>query len=218
MLIGSYQVADVLMLVGCIAPIALYFLTLGLVNSHGRPCLVSARSDFLSLTIALVPLLIWTLPVLAQARAWWLLALGAAAAALGFVWMLPRSGDGFVIYNIAEPRGHRLLDETLTSLGWRGGWRDRVWTRDDGRLTIRLSGIAILRNVSIHVESSDGAARAQLQRLERELSARLRDIAQLPSSMGVCLVLIGAAMLIAPVSMLSRHIDDLVEVMSHLLG
>ncbi len=218
MLIGSYQVADVLMLVGCVAPIAMYFLTLGLVNSHGRPCLVSARSDFLSLTIALIPLFIWTLPVLAQVRAWWLLAAGAGAAALGFFWMLPRAGDGFVIYNIAESRCRRLLEETLTALSWRGRWHDRVWFSDDGSFTIRISGIAALRNASIHVEAADSLGPARMQQLETELSARLRDVAQLPSSMGVCLVLIGAAMLIAPVSMLSRHIDDLVEVMSHIIG
>ena len=217
MLIGSYQVADVLMLVGCVAPIAVYFLTLGLVNSHGRPFLVSARSDFLSLSIALAPLFIWTLPVLAQTRAWWLLAAGGAVAALGFAWMLPRAQDGFVVYNIAEPRCRRLLADALEAMGWHGRWLGSEWFSQDGATTIRLIGIGVLRNVSIHVRS-DAPRADKLPRLERELSSRLREVTQLPSSTGVCLVLIGAALLIAPVSMLSRHIDDLVEVMSHILG
>ena len=65
MLANGYQVVDVLMLVGNVAPVAIYFLTLGLVNSHSRPYLTTSRSDFLSLTIVLIPLFLWPLPGLA---------------------------------------------------------------------------------------------------------------------------------------------------------
>src|SRR5690554_989144 len=119
---GAYQVADVLMLVLCIGPVAVYFLTLGLVNSHSRPWMISSRSDFVSLTVVLIPLLIWPLPILANERHWWLLLPALAVLGFAFVRMLPSSRAGYVIYNISETRCRRLLEDSLRSLGWHGHW------------------------------------------------------------------------------------------------
>jgi hypothetical protein len=217
MLSGNYQVVDVLMLVGNVAPIALYFLTLGLVNSHARPCLVTARADFVALTGVLVPVLLWPVPSLAHGRAIWLLAAGFFLAALLFVYMLPRRHAGFVIYNVAEQRCARLLEDAMAALGIRGDWTGSVWRSVDGSVAIHLRTFSLLRNVSLNIEVSDDPA-ALSTSLETQLTARFSQIAQLPSTMGACLVMVGVVLMILPMWMMGRHIHDLVDAMSHLFG
>jgi hypothetical protein len=100
----SYQVVDVLMLVANVAPVALYFLVLGLVNSHARPYLITSRSDFIVLTSVLVPVLMWPVPGFAQAGMIWILVVGLCMALAVFLWLLPSQHAGFVVYNISESR------------------------------------------------------------------------------------------------------------------
>jgi len=216
MLFGSYQVVDVLLLVGNVAPVALYFLALGLVNSHSRPYLISRRADFVALTIVLVPVIFWPLPRFIQSGAWWpLIPSGCLLAGL-FFWMLPRAGDGFVVYNIAEAKFTRALEGSLAAIGRSGAWEGKTWRSDCGRLTLHVRGFAVLRNVTLHVEGAD--AEAFCCELGGELNYRLASIAQLPSSTGAGLVLIGLALMILPMWTVSRHIDDLVDAMLHLFG
>lgn len=218
MLATGYQVVDVLMLVGNVAPVALYFLTLGLVNSHSRPYLTSSRSDFLALTVVLIPLLLWPLPSLAGLHAWWPLAGGIALAAALFIRMLPRRSAGFVVYNISEIACQRSLEQSLSDLGIRGEWEGRSWRSDCGRLVVQLRKFALLRNVSINLEFRDGEDQRLTADLQQNLAARLARIAQLPSTMGASLVLLGVFLLILPMWMVGRHIQDLVDAMSHLFG
>ncbi len=219
MLAGSYQVVDVLLLVGSVAPVALYFLFLGLVNSHARPYLVSSRADFLSLTIVLVPVLIWPVPTLAASGAGWLAAFPAVIAGGAFCWMLPRAGGGFVIYNISEPRCLGLLRHAMTHLGWAGAWNENVWTSTNGEMKVTVSAFSLLRNVTVHLETPTGADRSrEFADLQAALEPRLAGISQLPSTMGACLVVLGVGLMILPMWMVTRHIDDLVDAMSRLFG
>ena len=218
MLATGYQVVDVLMLVGNVAPVALYFLTLGLVNSHSRPYLTSSRSDFLALTVVLIPLFLWPLPGLAGLHAWWPLAGGLALALALFLRMLPRRDAGFVVYNISENTCRRCLDHALASLGLTGQWDGRSWHSSCGRVSVQLRKFALLRNVSINLEIPDPADQVLIPQLAARLASRLERIAQLPSTMGASLVLLGVVLLVLPMWMVGRHIHDLVDAMSHLFG
>jgi hypothetical protein len=218
MLIGDYQVVDVLLLVGNVAPIALYFLALGLVNSHSRPYLISRRADFIALTSVLVPVLLWPVPGFVQAGYWWALLIAGGLAGAMFTWMLPKSGDGFVIYNIAESRCERLLDDSLTATGLSGSWEGKTWRSECGSIAIHIRGFALLRNVTLHVEKTGPRADRLFQTVAAQLQHRLSNVAQLPSTMGAGLVLVGLALMILPMWTVSRHIDDLVDAMSHLFG
>lgn len=218
MLAGNYQVVDVLMLVGSTAPVALYFLVLGLVNSHRRPYLISSRADFIALTSVLVPVLLWPVPTLARAGLMWLLLVGLALAAVLFVWMLVTAGEGFVIYNVSEGRCVRLLEESLRRLGLTGRWRGRTWRADSGNVTIHLRGFSLLRNVTLHIDVQAGDHAHTVRRLGAELDRRLASVAQLPSTMGACLVTIGIALMILPMWMVGRHIHNLVDAVSYLFG
>ncbi|MEE8386621.1 MAG: hypothetical protein V3S01_11975 [Dehalococcoidia bacterium] len=218
MLAGNYQVLDVLMLVGNTAPIALYFLVLGLVNSHSRPCLITSRTDFLTLTCVLMPVLLWPLPALVRSDLAWLLLLGLLLVVALFFWMLLTTGTGFVIYNISEVRCIRLLEGALRHLGMTGHWVGQTWRADSGALCIHLRKFALLRNVTLHVEAPGPQASRLVGELGAELDRRLASVAQLPSTMGACLVVIGVGLMILPMWMVGRHIHDLVDAMSHLLG
>ncbi len=219
MFAGSYyEVTDVLMLVACVAPVALYFLTLGLVNSHSRPWLVSSRSDFVSLTIALFPLLVLPIPAFVQSQMWWLLVVAIVLAGLVFRWMLPSSRAGFVIYNISESKCRQLVDRSILQLGWDGQWKDQAWLSDTGQLTVLVRGFSLLRNVTIHIESPRGGHVAEFHALAAEMQKRLQAVSQLPSTTGACLVVLGLGLMILPMWMVSRHINELVDAVTHIFG
>lgn len=224
-----YPAVDTLIMVANVAPIALYFLILGLVNSHARPYLISSRSDFIALTIALAPVLMWPVPSFVQAGMVWPLIVGLLLAAAAFFLLLPRHDAGFVIYNISEARCMRIVGEAMRRLGLRGRWDGGTWRSEGDDFRVHLGKVAMLRNVTLHIDAepartTDGAAddpaktSTLVDQLGAELSLRLKSVSQLPSAMGTCLVMIGVAIMIVPMWMVSRHIDDLVDAMSHLFG
>lgn len=211
----TLQIVDVMMMVVNVAPIALYFLILGLVNSHARPYLITSRSDFIALTIALAPVLMWPLPSFLQAGAMWPLVAGLVIALIVFLMLVPRSNAGFVIYNISEARCMRILNEAIADMGLTGRWDGPAWRGERGVPSFHLSKIALLRNVTIHIERDSEAFAA---RLHAELTERIKAVSQLPSAMGACLVMVGAAIMLVPMWMVGTHIDDFVDAMGHLFG
>ncbi len=217
-LTGHFDVVDVLMLVANVAPVALYFLVLGLVNSHARPYLITSRSDFIILTSVLIPVLMWPVPSLAGYGTWWPLIVGACLALAVFLWMLPSAAAGFVIYNVSESRCIRFVSDTLRTLGLRGRWEGNTWLCDSGTVTIHVSHFELLRNVTLHLTIRDPDRQALTDAIAREMTNRLATVSQLPSTMGVCLVIIGVSMMIVPMWMVGHHIHDLVDAMSHIFG
>jgi len=205
-----------LVFVALVAPIAIYFLFLGLVNSHSRPCLVSSRADFTSLTIVMLPLLIAPMPALARASMWWLLALEIVLAGWAFFAILPGRLDGWVIYNISAVRCRATIDAALQELGWSGRWAGDTWRGGPGEL--HLTSLPLLRNVTVHVQLNGGGAAGHVADLDRTLQRRLMRVEQLPSTTGACLLLVGVALLTLPIWMMGRHIQDVVEAMVHLFG
>ncbi len=159
------------------------------------------------------------MPAFVQSGAWWALAAGVAIAAAAFAYLLPRRNAGFVIYNITEARCVRLLDDSLRVCGRSGAWQGHTWIADDSRCEIHVRSFALLRNVSLHVECADSDTANEITHaLYTELHRQLDGFAQLPSAMGAGLVLLGLTLMTLPMWMVSRHIDDLVDAMSHLFG
>lgn len=206
-------------LVASLAPVAAYFLFLGLVNSRAQPCLISARSDFVALTVVFGPLLIWPAPALLSYGVAGLVAVTVGfGVAFGLFWRLLPAGDaGWVVYNISTNRLHRLVGASFDALGWE--WR-RVENRYElpGRsLVMSVSGYAFLRNATIQTESlAGGVDGAGLARFRSQLDAQLRAQELLPSLSGSCMLLLGVGVLIVPLWMMSRHMDVIVELMQRL--
>lgn len=215
---SNYEVVDILMLVGNVLPLAVYFLVLGLVNSHARPFLISSRSDFLALTSVLLPVLIWPVPDFIRGGLYLLLLVGMLLAGLVFLYLLPARHAGFVVYNISRSRCLKLLEQSIRSLGLEGRWQGSVFTTDDLSLSMEVREFSILHNVALHMECRSDRARLSVHELGADLDRRLHTVSQLPSTMGAGLVLVGVSLLILPMWMVGRHIHDLVDAMTHLFG
>jgi hypothetical protein len=207
-----------------VAPIGLYFVTLGLVNSHARPHRVSSRADFIALTCVLVPVLCWPIPALAGARLWWLLAAGMGLAAVLFLRLLPDRDAGWVIYNISEGRWRQALQNAARSVGLAGEWTGRCWQDRERGLRIEYGTIPLLRNVSVRVLTGTDAAgpgglpRERLARLEQALDRHLGRFEQLPSASGALLLTLGVAVMILPLWVLGRHAPDVAAAVARLFN
>ncbi|MEE8169879.1 MAG: hypothetical protein V3T70_04965 [Phycisphaerae bacterium] len=191
-----------------VAPIALYFVTLGLVNSHGRPLRISQRSDFIALATVSVPLLVWPVPALIIGHAWGALLAAAVLSVVGFSRWLPSRDRGWVIYNISEAAGRRILDAAARDVGLRGGWHGQCWREDSGRTVFEYGALTVLRNVSVELRPDGGSHAPFHEALAAAVDRRLERIHQLPSTAGACLLTIGVALITVPLWILGRHAPD----------
>ncbi|MCB9854955.1 MAG: hypothetical protein H6818_04650 [Phycisphaerales bacterium] len=219
-MIAEGQIAySVLMLIGSAGPVAIYFLSLGLVNCHARPCLISARSDFIALSVVLAPLLLWSLPVAIQFGSGWMLGLAAIVLAVIFRKLVPGRNEGFVLYNVSRQIGHELIQATLSNK--EAAFRresETAWVSLDGRVRVTASTFALLRSVSIQVEGESRQIASAARRLRDGLERNLSRVEQLPSAVGAGLVLAGVGIAVVPMWLVTRHIQDLVEVVASLFG
>lgn len=200
-----------------IVPLALYFLTLGLVNCHARPLRVSSRSDFIALTTVIIPLLFWPVPSLVVNRLWWLIGLEAVAAVWFFAKLMPRAEAGWVVYNISEGRWRSAWDSAAASAGLNGGWHGRTWRDEHGGLQIAYTGIPLLRNISVEATFQNDAAASRLTNATDRLDRHLARIEQLPSTTGACLWVLGIALMLMPLWILGRHAHDVASALARLL-
>lgn len=89
---------------------------------------------------------------------------------------------------------------------------------DDGSLRIELRPFPLLHNVAIHVEPAGSKGEALVPQIGMEIDRQLSTVSQLPSNMSAGMVLAGVTLLLLPMWMVSRHVDDLVDAMLHLFG
>ncbi|MDM8004789.1 MAG: hypothetical protein QUV05_01365 [Phycisphaerae bacterium] len=208
---ASDQVVFVLQLVLALGPLAVYFLGLGLVNSQAHPCMVPARTDFVVLTIALVPLIMG--PVLAMVKfgGWWPLAVASVAAAVFVGVLLPRRNSGWVIYNTSLPQCRRLLYRACRRLGLSAEGNDEQVQIAEIGLTVFLTALPVLRNVTLSLRTQSGrhgeGDQAVVRRLMDTLEGEIQEESMLPSPAGASMVVIGAAMLAVPMWFFFHHVD-----------
>ena len=201
-----------------IAPIALYFLVLGLLNSQPRPRLVSGRNDFIALTLVFVPMLVWPVPLLLAHNLWPLLLVGLLALAAAFLALLPAKRSSWVIYNITEPRCRRHLEHALACLHPDYRRRDGGYWIPSHQLSIHVASFAPLRNVTLYIRlNRKNPPVVILDRLRDNLEAQLHVLGLLPSPTGACLLLVGVLLLMLPLWMINHHADVIVEAITHLL-
>jgi hypothetical protein len=207
---SSDQVTFVLQLVLALGPLAIYFLGLGLVNSQAHPCMVPARTDFVVLTVAVVPMVMGPVVALVDLGGWWP-AFVAGLVAVGFIAsMLPRRNSGWVVYNTSLPQCRRLLCRACHRLGLSAeGGEDQVHVPEAG-LTVMLSSLPVLRNVTLSMRtppSEDNKGDAIVRRLMDTLEHEIRQETMLPSPAGASMVVIGATMLAVPMWFLFNNVD-----------
>jgi len=197
-----------------IAPVALYFIILGLVNSQSRVHVVSVRRDWLGLMLVFFPVLMW--PVLWLSSAGWVL---WAALALVFgvsvVFLAaPSKWSGWVVYNCDRERVRRELELALKGLGLgcQDG-EDRLAVPDRGA-ELEISEFRLLRNVTVNVNGGD---REFSDQVGRALERRMTGLETEPGFSAVGMLVSGTVLLILPLSMMVDHIDAFVKVVSDLI-
>ena len=208
-----------------IGPIAVYFLTLGVLNAQSRPQLLSGRADFVLLAVVFFPIGLWALLLMVNLP-WIVLASAGIAAALGFYWMMPRRQSSWVVYNVSPEGFLRALGRALNAMGHRD--RDEgadstgrpVWTVPALGLRIRVSPFPLLQNVTCLFERTDGLAIApeQVEPLRSRLHEQLGRTSALPSASAACFILIGTVMLSTPLLMMANHMDAIVKVVRSLFA
>ncbi|MBN1346913.1 MAG: hypothetical protein JXQ73_29760 [Phycisphaerae bacterium] len=214
------QAVFLLRLVINVAPVAVYFLALGLVNTQARPRLVSGRSDFIALTLVFVPVLVWPVPLLIKYQLWWVVVAALCLGGAVFWWLLPQRLSNWVVYNITERRCRRMLSEALARMGLAATEDEQGLTVTSANLRIDLAGFGLLNNVTLYFSPLHGKHldAARLHRLRAELDDRLNTVSLLPSPTGACLVMLGVGLLIVPLWMMSQHMNAIVEIFTRLLS
>lgn len=210
---SSPQQIDVAIRIATVsAPVAMYFLILGLLNSRRRPQILSGRLDFALLVAALSPLII--VPALhAVGVSAVSVSLSIAAVAAGISLLAPR-GSTWVVYNIAPPQAKRAVRQALGNM--RRTWQmdGDVFELDHDQGRLRLSSFPMLRNVSVRFSGS----RELSAELERELSAVLADIPAETEPATVALLLVATGMMLAPLAFAANHAGEIVRILTDLLN
>jgi len=210
-LLGSEQLAWSMRIATVVLPVAVYFFILGLLNSRKTPQLLTGRRDFVLMIAALSPLLL--LPLVEALRPWPLAAAVALAGAVGAVALLAPRGQNWVVYNLPADQARQIIARTLEQLGV-GHQVQGSSFRLDGSARLRISGFPLLRNVSLYLE---GGRDDLGKRLEDQLARTLATVPAETTPMGVSLLLVATAMLVAPLAMVAHRVPEIVRILADLL-
>jgi hypothetical protein len=214
---SNAQVILVLKLALNIAPPALYFVILGLVNSQSRPNLITSRRDWLALMVVFFPVMLY--PALWLATAGYIFAgsIAIILAMIGIYLSLPRFDSGWVVYNCSRINVIRSLLSAIDDLGL------ACELRSDNRIylpvqdiELGLSGLPLLRNTTVSITSGSNASET-IQEIEASFRRRLEGIECVMNPSGPAMLLAGTTMLVLPLLMMVHHMDAFVRVVSDFL-
>ncbi|HOD81414.1 MAG: hypothetical protein BWX88_02731 [Planctomycetes bacterium ADurb.Bin126] len=211
MLLGNEQLVWSMRIATVVLPVAVYFFILGLLNSRKTPQLLTGRRDFVLMIAALSPLLL--LPLVEALRPWPLAAALALAGAVGAVALLAPRGQNWVVYNLPADQARQIIARSLEQLGV-DYQRQGASFRLDGSARLRVSGFPMLRNVSLYLE---GGRDDLGKRLEDQLTRTLATVPAETTPMGVSLLLVATAMLVAPLAMVAHRVPEIVRILADLL-
>lgn len=211
MLLANEQLVWSMRVATVVLPVAAYFFILGLLNSRKTPQLLTGRRDFVLMIAALSPLLL--LPLVEALRPWPMAAALALAGAVGAVALLAPRGQNWVIYNLPLEQARRIVARALEQLGVSAEPQGASF-RVDGNARLRISGFPLLRNVSLYLE---GGHNDLGKRLESQLSRTLASVPAETTPMGVSLLLVATAMLVAPLAMVAHRVPEIVRILADLM-
>lgn len=212
-LASSVQLDLSLQVAAVVAPVAAYFLVLGLLNSRPHPQLLRGRRDFAVLVAALCPLFV--LPTLAwmSSSPVWLAA--AAVAGAGLIAVLAPPKRSWVLYNITAAQARDAVDGALRAAEIDCRKQGGAFLLAGGEAKLTLAAFPLLRNVSLRLE---GAVQEETSsRFEAALQRRLQAIPAETAPMTMALLLVATGMLAAPLAMVAPRVPEIVRIISDVL-
>ncbi|MCK4625773.1 MAG: hypothetical protein KAV00_10715 [Phycisphaerae bacterium] len=213
-MLGSEQMSLTIQVAVIVAPVAVYFLLLGLLNSQPNPQIISARSDFILLNAAFAP--VFCVPVLNYfAASVWAIPAVIGMLLAGAVALAPRRASNWVVYNITLPAALRAAERSLMAMGEPFDRRNRSILLKGKDLVLKFSAMPLLRNVSISVEGDDATDFGK--KFEGLITAQLEGIPTVATPMAVTFLLIATAMLITPVGLLADRMPEMVRIITDLI-
>lgn len=201
-----------------IAPIAGYFLTLGVVNSQACPRLVSGRRDFLVLTGTFLPIVFWPLAAVFNSFGWQVVVAVLVLTGVLLRAMLPHPWKHWVVYNADASLASAAVRHALDRLGWDYQQEgDTTYTVAGRRMKVEVAGMGLLNAVNLYIRTdAKDPAEAEAAALVEAVSGSLRRYELLPTAAGLFLVLIGAGLMIVPMYMMTHNMRDIVETIQRL--
>ena len=200
-------------LAAVVAPVAVYFLILGLLNSRKHPQLITGRQDVVLLAAALSPALILPLADYLGGTAPAMLAVALAALAVGVLSRGASSGS-YVVYNLTHKQAQQALERALRGLNIRYECQGRRINLSDHDAYLEVSSFALLRNVSIRMRQGNPDL---CRRLAAQLGGVLGGIEAQTSSMAVGLLIVATALLLAPLVTVVHRAPEIVRILTDLL-
>lgn len=212
MLLGMEQIETSLRIATAVAPVALYFLLLGLLNTRRHPQMLSGRQDSALLALALSPLAI--APVVHWLGGGLHTALACGAVLAGGVWLLSPRGRTWVIYNLPASNARRAAQHILQAMGVTTSLTDTGLRFEESDGAVDILHFPVLRNVTFRLSGGNDAL---WQEFEARLHARLKHVETDPSPMAVTLLLVATAMIVAPLALVVHHGPEIVRLLTDLL-
>ncbi|MGC9454590.1 MAG: hypothetical protein ACP5HU_06970 [Phycisphaerae bacterium] len=210
-MLGAVSLSGSLRITVVVAPVAVYFLILGLLNSRRRPQLLTARLDLLLLLVPLSPLVL--LPVLEYLGTAAALATGGVLAGAGV--FLTRGRAEWVIYNMPDAAGRRAVSRAFEQVcGCESRQCDSGLEAPVGDLRVEISSFPLLRNLTVRLKGGD---EVQERWFEAALTERLTGVHAETSPTAVALLLVATGMLVMPLMLIAPRAGEIVRLLGDLL-
>lgn len=210
-LLSAVSLSGSLRVTVVVAPVAVYFLILGLLNSRRSPQLLTARLDLLLLLVPLSPLVV--LPVLEY------LGIVAAVVTVGVLAVagavITRDRREWVIYNMPDAAGRDAVRRALVQAGGCDvQQRNDGLEAADGGPRVEISSFPLLRNLTVRLKDAD---ETQVRLFEIALTERLTGVRAETSPTAVALLLVATGMLVMPLTLVAPRAGEIVRLLGDLL-
>jgi hypothetical protein len=212
MMLSTIQSGIPLQIAAVVAPVSLYFMVLGLLNTRSRPQMLRARLDLAMLAGALSPLVVC--PLMSWAGQSYLAMAAVAAGGVAAIWLLSPARASWVIYNITPAEAQAAVAKALDRAGM-------AFQRSQGEQFLLLQGghvelgsFPLLRNVTVRMTGCD---RPTVHTFEQALAGRIELLSAQTTPTAMAMLLVATTMLVAPLAMVAPRAVEIVRILTGLL-
>jgi len=199
-------------IVTIVAPVAMYFMLLGLLNTRRNPQLLTGLQDFAMMTVVMSPLALQ--PVVYYLGSGLGVILASAAVLVGGVFLLAPRGRSWVIYNLPLKRTQAIVLDSLEAIGLPSQATPAGVELPQGLGLVQFDSFPFLRNCSLRLV--DGQAEIWND-FEVALARRLSEVEVEATPLAVTLLLLATGMIVAPMVLMINHAPQIVRILSDLL-